>query len=253
MERLEARIRRNLKLIIMVLAAAAGLALGCQLDIALNKTNQLPDPLLLIAGLLVGLLVGWIANLLLRRPLVRPSLRLVSPFWIGMLALPVLVSGLIFWSRANVPMDWRPVIAIGLLAVLPGAGLGWLIAMLASRAVRRAEPAAIISQAAIRLTQDLQLVRQTYPGSQGQLLKTGPNFLAHIKVPRQREAMVFYVECGEEYPQYPPLSIGIELEVAHPGGNSTERVPYAAPIQGFWNPNYGLCDIINEALYITKH
>jgi hypothetical protein len=251
MEKLEARIRRDVRLVTLALALLIGLAVGCQLDIALNKNSCAPNPLLMGAGLVPGLLIGLLALAFLKPRLVRPSLRLVSPFWVGMLAAPVAVSGLVFWQRADVPMDWRPVVAAGLIATLPGALLGWLVAWLASKGIRKLEAPAIISQAAIRLSQDIQMVQQVFPGAVGQLHRTGETYLALLRIPRQREVMVFYVECGEEYPQFPPRTIGLELEVLNSG--QTERIGYTAPILGFWNPHYSLVDIVNEALYLTKH
>jgi hypothetical protein len=251
MEKLEARIRRDVRLVTLVLALLIGLALGCQLDISLNKKSFAPNPLLMATGMVPGLLVGLIVLAFLKRHLIRPGLRLVSPFWVGMLAAPVAVSGFVFWQRADVPMDWRPVIAAGLIATLPGALLGWLVAWLASKGIRKLEAPAIISQSAIRLSEDIKLLQQVHPGATGQLHRIGETFLALLRIPRQREIMVFYVECGEEYPQYPPRTIGLELELLN--NSQTERIPYTAPILGFWNPHYSLVDIVNEALYLTKH
>ncbi len=251
MEKIEARVRRNIRVVTLALALLIGLALGCQLDITLNKKAFAPSPLLMAVGLIPGLVVGLIILAFLKRRLIRPTLRMVSPFWVGMLAAPVAVSGLVAWQRADVPMDWRPVIAAGLIATLPGALLGWLVAWLASKGIRKLEAPAVISQSAIRLSQDIQLLQQVHRDATGQLHRTGETFLALLRIPRQREIMVFYVECGEEYPQYPPRSIGLELEVLNNG--ITERIPYTAPILGFWNPHYSLVDIVNEALYLTKH
>lgn len=251
MEKIEARIRTNVRIVVLALTLLIGMALGCQLDITLNKNGTGPNPLLMGIGLIPGLLIGLLVITLLRGKLVRPTLRLVSPFWLGMLAVAVAVSGWVAWQRADVPMDWRPVIAAGLVATLPGFFIGWFVAWLGSRGIRKLEAPAVISQAAIRLTSDIQVVQQNYRGGTGQLHRTGDTYLALLRIPRQRENMVFYVECGEEYPQYPPRSIGLELEIH--GNNQTERIPYTAPILGFWNPHYGLVDIVNEALYLTKH
>lgn len=251
MEKIEARVRRNVRIVAMVLALLVGLALGCQLDITINKKAFAPNPLLMGTGLIPGVLVGLLMLVVIKPRLVRPTLRMVSPFWIGMIAAAVAVSGLVSWLRADVPMDWRPVIAAGLVATLPGALLGWFVAWLASRGIRKLEAPAVISQAAIRLSQDINFLQQVHRGSSGQLHRTGETFLALLRIPRQQETVVFYVECGEEYPGYPPRSIGMELEI--PANNITERIPYTAPILGFWNPHYSLVDIVNEALYLTKH
>lgn len=251
MEKIEARIRSNIRIVVLALTLLVGMALGCQLDITLNKTATGPNPLLMGLGLIPGLLVGFLVITLTRGRLVRPNLRLVSPFWLGMVALAVVVSGYVAWQRADVPMDWRPVIAAGLIATIPGFFLGWLVSALVSIGIRKMEAPIVVSQAAIRLTADIRLLPQAYPNSTGALHKTGDTYLALLNIPRQRENMVFYVECGEEYPQYPPRSIGLELEVQET--KQTERIPYTAPILGFWNPHYSLVDIVNEALYLTKH
>src|SRR5690348_6599387 len=89
MEKIEARVRRNVRIVAMALSLLAGLALGCQLDITINKKAFAPNPLLMGIGLIPGVLAGLLVLVFIKPRLIRPTLRMVSPFWIGMVAAAV--------------------------------------------------------------------------------------------------------------------------------------------------------------------
>ncbi len=244
------KLRSRFRWLILGEALLLGLGLAAQLDTMLRQGTVWPDWFTLAIGAAAGLFTGWLVQLWLVARLAGGSFRLVSPLWLGMLSFGVLAGGLFFALQVGFPMDWRPVIAVALLATLPGVFAGAVFSRQVSRDLIEAEPVALDNPALVALNENLQAVELEYPGATGQIFLGDKKYLAQVRVPRLGEDLLFYVSCSEDYPRKPPQAVAIEL--ALPDGR-TQNLQYDAPIVYYWSNKYGLRHIIQEALQILNH
>lgn len=244
------KIRSRFRWLILFEALALGLGLAIQLDAMMRQDGTWPDWFMLAIGAAVGLVVGWLVQLWLVSRLAGGSFRLVSPLWLGMLSFGVLAGGLFFALQVAFPMDWRPVLAVALLATLPGVLAGGIFSRRVSRDLVEAEPVALDNPALVALNENLQAVEMEYPGATGQIFLGDKKYLAQVRVPRLGEDLLFYISCTEDYPRKPPQAVAVEL--ALPDGR-THNLQYDAPIMYYWSNKYGLRHIIQEALQILNH
>lgn len=244
------KIRSRFRWLILGEALILGLGLATQLDTMLRQGGAWPDPLTLALGAVGGLVVGWLLQLWLVQRLASGSFRVVTPLWLGMLSFGVLAGGLFFALQVAFPMDWRPVIAVALLATLPGVLAGGIFSRRVSQDLVEAEPVALDNPALVALNENLRAVELEYPGATGQIFMGDKKYLAQVRVPRLGEDLLFYVACTEDYPRKPPQAVAIEL--ALPDGR-TQNLQYDAPIVYYWSNKYGLRHIIQEALQILNH
>jgi len=225
----------------------AGFAL---LDLKFNPTR--PEPVLYWIGSMVGLMSGRILISLCRNRIVSYPVLFIFPLWIGLIPFSVLFSGLAYYFKLQVPMDWRPVIIGGLIGTYPGVIISGIVDYWMSCDLVSQLPKGDISQTYQALIAQKQIVECWYPKSEITIDFTDNFYIINIVIYKEKISLLLNICCDENYPQTPPCKIKIYHVHIYKNERRLEEEPQVLAThlqEEYWQGNnLGLQHIVKDNL-----